>query len=42
VSTTEIRGTTLPAAAGVRMTVFAVDPNTGLGALPDGLDVQAP
>jgi hypothetical protein len=42
VSATEIRGITLPGASGVRMTVFAVDPNTGWGALPDGLDVQAP
>jgi hypothetical protein len=40
VSGTEIRGITLPGAG--LMTVFAVDPHTGWGALPDGLDVRAP
>ena len=40
VSGTEIRATTLPAQG--RITVFAVDPNTGWGALADALDVSGP
>jgi hypothetical protein len=40
VSATEIRGTTLPGQG--RLTMFAVDPNTGWGALPDALDISAP
>ena len=40
VNATEIRATTLPGQG--RMTLFAVDPNTGWGALADALDVSGP